>query len=63
MFETLSDRLSGVFGSLTRQGALTDEDISAALREVRIALLEADVCCRSPATSSGPSPTRPAARR
>ena len=43
MFETLSDRLSGVFGSLTRQGALTDEDIATALREVRIALLEADV--------------------
>ncbi len=43
MFETLSDRLSGVFGTLTRQGALTDEDISTALREVRTALLEADV--------------------
>ena len=43
MFETLSDRLSGVFGSLTRQGALTDEDIATALREVRTALLEADV--------------------
>ena len=43
MFETLSDRLSGVFGPLTRQGALTDEDIATALREVRTALLEADV--------------------
>ena len=43
MFETLSDRLSGVFGSLTRQGALSEEDISTALREVRVALLEADV--------------------
>ena len=43
MFETLSDRLSGVFGKLTRQGALTDEDISTAMREVRTALLEADV--------------------
>ncbi len=43
MFETLSDRLSGVFGSLTRQGALSDEDIATALREVRTALLEADV--------------------
>lgn len=43
MFETLSDRLSGVFGSLTRQGALSDEDIATALREVRVALLEADV--------------------
>lgn len=43
MFETLSGRLSGVFDKLTRQGALTDEDISTALREVRVALLEADV--------------------
>ena len=43
MFETLSDRLSGTFGRLTRQGALTDEDIAAAMREVRTALLEADV--------------------
>jgi signal recognition particle subunit SRP54 len=43
MFESLSDRLSGVFGRLTRQGALTDDDIATALREVRVALLEADV--------------------
>jgi len=43
MFETLSGRLSGVFDKLTRQGALTDEDVATALREVRVALLEADV--------------------
>jgi len=43
MFETLSGRLSGVFDKLTRQGALSDEDVSTALREVRVALLEADV--------------------
>lgn len=43
MFESLSDRLSGVFDKLTKQGALREEDVSAALREVRIALLEADV--------------------
>jgi len=43
MFENLSDRLSGVFDKLTRQGALSDEDVSVALREVRVALLEADV--------------------
>jgi signal recognition particle subunit SRP54 len=43
MFENLSDRLGGVFGKLTRQGALTDDDIAIALREVRVALLEADV--------------------
>ncbi|MEO1689406.1 MAG: signal recognition particle receptor subunit alpha, partial [Pseudomonadota bacterium] len=43
MFEALSDRLSGVFDKLTKQGALSDEDVSTALREVRQALLEADV--------------------
>ncbi len=43
MFENLSERLSGVFDRLTRQGALTDADVTAALREVRVALLEADV--------------------
>ncbi len=43
MFENLSDRLGGVFGKLTRQGALTDDDVATALREVRVALLEADV--------------------
>jgi len=43
MFETLSDRLSGVFGKLTKAGALSDEDVATALREVRVALLEADV--------------------
>ena len=43
MFETLSERLGGVFDRLTKQGALSAEDVSAALREVRVALLEADV--------------------
>jgi signal recognition particle subunit SRP54 len=43
MFENLQERLSGVFDKLTRQGALGEEDVSAALREVRVALLEADV--------------------
>ena len=43
MFESLSARLSGVFDRLTRQGALTQEDVATALREVRVALLEADV--------------------
>ena len=43
MFETLSDRLSGVMERLTRQGALSEEDVRTALREVRVALLEADV--------------------
>jgi signal recognition particle subunit SRP54 len=43
MFEGLSERLSGILNSLTRRGALTEEDVNAALREVRRALLEADV--------------------
>jgi signal recognition particle subunit SRP54 len=43
MFESLSDKLSTILNSLTRRGALTEEDVNAALREVRRALLEADV--------------------
>ncbi len=43
MFENLSERLGGVFDRLTKQGALTDADVETALREVRVALLEADV--------------------
>jgi signal recognition particle subunit SRP54 len=43
LFESLQERLGGVFDRLTRRGALTEEDVSAALREVRVALLEADV--------------------
>jgi signal recognition particle subunit SRP54 len=43
MFESLSERLSGVFDRLRGRGALTEADVRAALREVRIALLEADV--------------------
>jgi signal recognition particle subunit SRP54 len=43
MFESLSDRLSGILGKLTGRGALTDSDVAEAMREVRRALLEADV--------------------
>lgn len=43
MFENLSERLGGVFDRLTKQGALSADDVTAALREVRVALLEADV--------------------
>ena len=43
MFETLSDRLSGIFDKLTRRGALSEADVSDAMREVRRALIEADV--------------------
>ena len=43
MFESLGDRLSGVFDRLRGRGALNEADVRAAMREVRIALLEADV--------------------
>src|SRR5215475_3417006 len=43
MFDSLSDRLGDVFDRLRRHGALTENDVGAALREIRIALLEADV--------------------
>ena len=43
MFQSLSDRLGSIFDGLTRRGALSDKDVSAALREVRRALIEADV--------------------
>jgi len=43
MFESLSDRLGGVFDKLRGRGALKEQDVRDAMREVRIALLEADV--------------------
>ena len=43
MFESLSERLNQVFTQLRRRGKLSEEDVDAALREVRLALLEADV--------------------
>ncbi|WP_020401386.1 signal recognition particle protein [Kordiimonas gwangyangensis] len=43
MFDSLSDRLSGILDGLKRRGALKESDVTEALREVRVALLEADV--------------------
>ncbi|MCS6932980.1 MAG: signal recognition particle protein [Acetobacteraceae bacterium] len=43
MFEALGNRLTGIFDRLRRRGALSEADVSEALREVRVALLEADV--------------------
>jgi len=43
VFDTLSDRLSGIFSKLRSKGRLTDADIDATAREIRLALLEADV--------------------
>ncbi|MGO1119716.1 signal recognition particle protein [Rhodovibrionaceae bacterium A322] len=43
MFDSLQNRLSDALGKLTRRGALSEADVSTAMREVRVALLEADV--------------------
>ena len=43
MFQNLSDKLTHIFNGLQKRGALTEDDVNAAMREVRIALLEADV--------------------
>ena len=43
MFDALTEKLTGVFETLTGRGALSDGDVDAALREVRLALLDADV--------------------
>ena len=43
MFDNLSDRLQAIFGNLTGKGRLTEADVDAAMREIRMALLEADV--------------------
>jgi len=43
MFDNLTDRLSGIFDKLKKRGALKEADVEEALREVRVALLEADV--------------------
>ena len=43
MFESLSDRLQAVFQKLSGKGKLTEDDVREAMKQVRIALLEADV--------------------
>ena len=43
MFDGLTERLSGVFDRLSGRGVLSEKDVDEALREVRVALLEADV--------------------
>ncbi len=43
MFDTLSDRLGGIFERLRKSASLSESDVDAAMREVRVALLEADV--------------------
>lgn len=43
LFDSLTDRLGGIFDGLTGRGALSEKDVEAAMREIRVALLEADV--------------------
>ena len=43
MFDSLSDRLGQIFDTLRGRGALSEDEVRAAMREVRVALLEADV--------------------
>src|SRR4051795_12787979 len=43
MFDSLSEKLQGALSGVRQRGALTEEDISKAMREIRLALLEADV--------------------
>ncbi len=62
-FESLTDRLAGVFKKLRGHGKLTEADIKAAMREVRMALLEADVNYKLPRTSVQRCPSAPWVRR
>ena len=43
MFEALGDKLTAVFNKMTSRGVLSEDDINTAMREIRLALLEADV--------------------
>ena len=43
MFESLSSRLTGIFNGLGSKGRLTEKDVDVALRDIRMALLDADV--------------------
>jgi signal recognition particle subunit SRP54 len=43
MFESLSDRLGGIFSKMRGRGTLSEDDVNAAMREIKVALLEADV--------------------
>ena len=51
-FDSLSEKLQNVFKNLRSKGRLTEEDVKAALKEVKMALLEADVNFKVVRTSS-----------
>ena len=52
MLDTLSEKFENIFKKLRGSGVLTEQNIAEALKEVRLALLEADVTSRSSRTSS-----------
>ena len=62
-FESLSERLNGVFKKLRGKGKLSEADIKAAMREVRMALLEADVNYKSQRISARRFRSAPWARK
>ena len=57
-FEGLTEKISSAFKHLRSKGRLTESDIKEAMREIRMALLEADVNFRSRRISSRPSPKK-----
>ena len=57
MFEALSDKLNGVFDRLRSRGTLNEMDVAEALREVRLALLDADVALPVAVVSGGEDPS------
>ena len=63
MFDTLSDRLAATFKNLRGKGRLTDADIDATAREIRVALLEADVALPVVGLHRRGQASGPAARR
>ena len=54
MFDTLKEKLAGVFSRLSSKGKLSEADIDTALREVRRSLLEADVDFRVGKSETAP---------
>ena len=62
-FESLSERLNGVFKKLRGKGKLSEADIKAAMREVRMALLEADATTKSQRISARRFRSAPWARK
>ena len=60
MFETLTDQFEGIFSRLGKKGRLTEDDVDEVLREIRLALLEADV---NLAVVAGPPRPHPGAVR